>query len=97
MSYGMTYDQYWYGTPDMVKAYKEAFILQRRMRNEEMWLNGMYTLKALEAVIGSSFGKKKINYVSEPFNIFPKTKLEEEQKKIQERQKLIDYLNRRFK
>ena len=93
MSFGMTYEQYWQGDPRMVTAYRDAYILKRRMRNEDMWLNGMYTMKSLESVIGTAFGKQKVKYVSEPFNIFPKTKLEEEQEKARERQKLINYLN----
>jgi len=78
----------------MVKAYRESYMLQRRKENENMWLQGMYVYKALEAVIGTAFGKTKIKYVQEPFDIFPKTKLEIEQEKEAERQKLIDYLNR---
>ena len=93
MSYGMTYEQYWYGDPNMVKAFRDAFTLQRRMRNEDMWIQGMYIYKALEAVIGTAFGKNRIKYVEEPFDIFPKTDLEKEQENEKERQKLIDYLN----
>lgn len=93
MSYGMTYEQYWYGEPNMVKAFRESYTLRRRMRNEDMWLQGMYTFKALEAVIGTAFGKRQIKYPQEPFDIFPKTKLEIEQEKVAERQKLINYLN----
>lgn len=78
----------------MVKAYREAYTLRRRRDNEDMWLQGMYVYKALEAVIGTAFGKSKVKYVQEPFDIFPKTKLEIEQEKAQERQKLINFLNR---
>lgn len=78
----------------MAKAYREAYTLRRRKENEDMWLQGMYFCKALESAIGTAFGKNKIKYVQEPFDIFPKTKLEIEQEKVKERQKLIDYLNR---
>lgn len=77
----------------MVKAYRESYTLQRRVRNEEMWLQGIYFCKALESVIGTAFGNKKIKYVQEPFNIYPKTKIEIEQEKLEQRQKLINYLN----
>lgn len=78
----------------MVKAYREAYTLQRRKENENMWLQGMYVYKALEAVIGTAFGKNRIKYVQEPFDLFPKTKIEIEQEKEAERQKLINFLNR---
>lgn len=77
----------------MVKAYREAYMLQRRKENENMWLQGLYVCKALESVIGTAFGKQRIKYVKEPFDLFPKTKIELEQEKEAERQKLIRYLN----
>ena len=90
---GMTYDQFWYGDPNMAKAYREAFTLKRKMDNESMWLQGIYVFHALQAVIGSAFGKSRVKYVEEPFDIFPKTKMEIAQEKAKKRQKLIDYLN----
>jgi hypothetical protein len=97
MAYGMSYEQYWYGEPNMVKAYREAYMLRRRKENEDMWLQGMYFCKALESVIGTAFGKQRIKYVKEPFDLFPKTKIELEQEKEAERQKLINFLNRLVK
>lgn len=93
MSYGMTYEQYWLGTPMMAKAYREAYMLKRRVQNENMWLQGLYIHNAVEAVVGTALGKQKLKYVPQPFDIFPKTKLEEEQEKERERQRLIAYLN----
>jgi hypothetical protein len=94
MSYGMTYEQFWYGDPNMTIAYREAYTLQRRKENEDMWLQGMYIYSALQAVIGTAFGKRQIKYEQKPFDLFPKTKLEVEQEKAQERQKLINFLNK---
>ena len=94
MLYGMTYDQFWFGDPWMAKAYKEKHLLERKQKNEEMWVNGAYQLSALSVALNNAFNKKKIEYIKEPFNIFPKTEAEIEAEKREERQKLIDWLSR---
>lgn len=77
----------------MAEAYREAHILRRRMINEELWLTGMYNQSAFGSVVGSAFGKRKIDYVEKPFDIFPKTKLEKQEEKRKEKMKLIAILN----
>lgn len=91
--YGMTWEQYWFGDPWIAEAYREAHILRRRMINEELWLNGMYNQSAFGAVVGSAFGKRKIDYVDKPFDIFPKTRLEKKEEERKEKAKLIAILN----
>ena len=90
----MTYEQFWFGDPWIAKAYKEKHLLERRQRNEEMWVNGAYQLSALSVALNNAFNKHKIEYLKEPFNIFPKTEAEKEAEKRSERQKLIEWLNR---
>ena len=94
MLYGMTYDQFWYGDSWMAATFREYHILKRKQKNEELWVNGMYQLNALTVALNNAFSNKKIKYPEKPFDIFGKTELEKEQEKIQERQKLIDWLNR---
>ena len=94
MLYGMTYEQFWFGDPWMAKAYKEKHLLERRQKNEEMWVNGAYQLSALSVALNNAFNKHKINYIKEPFNLFPKTEAEKEIEKREERQKLIEWLNK---
>ena len=94
MLYGMTYDEFWHGDPWMAKAYKEKHLLERKQKNEEMWVNGMYQLSALSVALNNAFNKSKIKYVEKPFDIFPKTEIEKEEEKRNERQKLIDFLSR---
>lgn len=94
MLYGMTYEQFWNGDPWMAKAYKEKHNLERRQRNEEMWVNGMYQLSALGVALHNAFDKNKIQYLNKPFDIFPKSEAEKEAEKREERQKLIDWLSR---
>ena len=94
MLYGMTYEQFWFGDPWMAKAYKEKHLLERKQKNEEMWVNGAYQLSALNVALHNAFDKHKIDYIKEPFNIFPKSEAEKENDKQQERKKLIDWLSR---
>ena len=92
MSYGMTYEQFWFGDPWMAKAYKEANDLKRKQKNEEMWVNGMYQLSALNVALHNAFDKNKIEYLKEPFDIFPKSEAEKEEEAEKERQKIVEKL-----
>lgn len=90
----MTYEQYWFGDPYMVIAYREKHKMERKQRNEEMWVNGIYQLNALTVALNNAFSKHTIKYLDKPLEIFGKTKLEKEQEKVKERQKLIDFLSK---
>ena len=46
----MTYEQFWQGDVDLVKAYREAQELRDERRNQELWIQGMYIYEALCAV-----------------------------------------------
>lgn len=91
--YGMTYEQYWYGDPWMTRAYAQAFLLKRKLANENAWIQGSYFANALSAVLGTAFGKKRINYLNKPFDLFPKTESERKAEIREERKKLIAWLN----
>lgn len=78
----------------MTRAYAQAYLLKRRVNNEEMWLQGVYICHALQSVIGTAFGKQKIKYIEKPLEIYGKTDTEKEQEARAERQKLINYLNK---
>ena len=77
----------------MARAYKEKHLLERKQKNEEMWVNGAYQLAALNVALHNAFDKHSIDYIKEPFNIFPKSEAEREHEKQQERQKVIDWLS----
>ena len=47
MSIGMSYDEFWNGDVSKVKAYRKAYELQEKRRNQELWLQGMYFYEAL--------------------------------------------------
>lgn len=72
MAIGMTYEQYWYGDPLMVRAFCKADKLRRERADEEAWEHGLYVLSALNATVGNMFkkqGQTPFEYPSEPFSL----------------------------
>lgn len=90
----MTYEQYWYGDPWMVVAYKEAYLMKRKVDNENMWIQGAYIANAVSTAIQNTFGKKHVDYLKQPLELFPKTKAEKAEEIRSTKRKLIDYLNK---
>lgn len=91
MAIGMTYEQYWYGDPLMVRAFYKANKLRREREDEISWTNGLYVLNALNATVGNMFrksGQEPAEYPKEPFTVSkrkeknPKTETESEQEAI---------------
>ena len=60
MSYGMTYDEYWYGEPYRARFYRDSYLIKIRQKDEELWMQGMYIYEALCKVspILHAFSKK---------------------------------------
>lgn len=73
MAIGMSYDDFWHGDPCMVTAYREAQEIRNEMRNQELWLQGAYIYKVLEAYapILPAFPKKgaRVGEYCEPIKI----------------------------
>jgi hypothetical protein len=68
MSIGMSYDDFWNGDVSMVKAYRKAYELQEKRRNQELWLQGMYFYEALcDASPLFRFTMKKGTIKPEPY------------------------------
>jgi len=93
IAYGMTYEQYWYGDPWMARAYAQAYLVRRKIENENMWIQGAYIANAVTISIANTFGKKKVEYLKKPLDIFPKTEAEINNEIREERRKLITLLN----
>ena len=92
LMYGMTYDQYWFGDPWQMRAYKESYMLRNKRENEMAWVQGIYFTNALGVVISNAFSKKGTppkKYLSEPLDIFPKTEAEEKAAEEEKQRKLI--------
>ena len=94
MAYGMTWEQFWFGDPWMARAYAQSYLLKRKIRNEEMWINGIYIANAFQTVLGNAFGKRQLKYMEKPLDIYGKTEAEKKREVRNERQKLINWLNK---
>lgn len=71
MALGMTYNQYWYGDPLMVRAFYKADRIRQERKDSEAWLNGLYVLRALEATVGNVFrkeGTQPAEYPERPYS-----------------------------
>ena len=90
----MTYEQFWYKEPKLVRAYRKADEIRRRRMNEEQWLAGMYTADALSATVGNMFSKgNKHKYPSEPR---PITRSEIESRKEREQREKVEKIKATF-
>lgn len=62
---------FWHLTPKKLKAFRKAYKIQREIEDEKAYMNGIYTLKALEVAL-SSFGaglsgkQSKATYFDKP-------------------------------
>lgn len=72
MSYGMSYDEFWYGEPYRAKFYLDSHKLKVKQKDEEMWIQGMYIYEALCKVSPvlhafSKKGTKPLPYAEKPY------------------------------
>ena len=98
LSIGMTPEQYWDGDPSLPKYYRKAYELQRKRKNEDLWLQGMYIYEALCDVspIMNAFAKKGTKpypYTDRPYSITRDDREEERKLKEQrDREKAKQYM-----
>ena len=88
---GMTYDQFWDGSPSLVIAYRDAYKLQRERENEMAWLQGLYIHDAFSAALANAFSKrgaKKRTYIEKPIDIFPLTEREKKRREAEQNEKM---------
>ena len=94
----MTPEQYWDGDPSLPKYYRKAYELQRRRKNEYLWLQGMYIYEALCDVspLMNAFAKKGTKahpYADHPYSITQEERKEEKQRQEQrDREKAKQYM-----
>ena len=92
MSIGMSYDEFWNQDVSRVKAYRKAYELREKRRNQELWLQGMYVYEALcDASPLFRFTMKKGSiqpepYVKEPYPITTAEVREREERKAREKE-----------
>jgi len=98
MSIRLPYETFWSLSPYEFEVIFDGYVDDQKRRNRMNWINGFYTLSALQSVIGTMFGRKggePIKYMKEPVQIYEEQskakELTEEEKKA-EQQKLLLYL-----
>lgn len=72
MSYGMSYDEFWYDSPYRAKFYLDSHKIKVKQKDEEMWIQGMYIYEALCKVSPilhafSKKGTKPLPYSEKPY------------------------------
>lgn len=97
MAMGMTYDEFWFGSPMKVKYYYRAEQIKAQKQSELQWLQGLYFYDALNAALSnfsSGLAGKigKAEYRKEPIRVTPKTKDELEAERKRKMQAYIDSL-----
>lgn len=103
LAIGVDYNLFWSLNPKRLKPFLEANKLKLKQQNEFMWLQGMYIFDAVSVAIYNNFkdkGKKSMEYLQEPLEIFKPTPEEMEARAERERQKVIAFFNnleRQFK
>ena len=92
MSIGMSYDEFWNQDVCMVKAYRKAYELREKRRNQELWLQGCYIYEALcDASPLFRFTMKKgiikpEPYLKEPYPITAADVRERQEREAREKQ-----------
>ena len=95
MSYGMTYDEFWYKSPYRAKFYLEAYKRKVKQQDEYMWVQGMYIYEALCKVSPvlhafSKKGTKPLPYSEKPYlRDDENLESEEEKKRKEENERLL--------
>lgn len=88
LGYGMSYSEFWDEEPELAIAYRENYINSLKRRNEEMWLQGWYIVKALECTVGNMFskkGSKPLEYPKKPLPITEKDRKAQEEEEAREK------------
>ena len=91
MAMGMSYTEFWDEPPRLAVAYRKAWVLRKKMENEQAWLEGLYFYDALSVCLANAFAKrgaKKQTYVEKPIDIFPLTEREKKQREAEENAKM---------
>lgn len=102
----MTHDQYWNDDVWLAETYRHAHNLKVEMRNQELWLQGLYVYNAF-AVVMANFGRglsgkargKQEKYIDKPIRITPLSEAEKKQKAKEDRRRVIQHftaLQRQF-
>jgi hypothetical protein len=97
MTIGVSCDEYWHGDYTNLQHYVRAHELQNEQRNQEMWLQGLYTFRAVKAVIeafswglGGGKGKRPDGYIDRPIRLTPLSEEEKKQNELRQAKSVIN-------
>ena len=87
LAMGMTYDEFWNGTPSLVRAYRKAHDMKLHEKNYELWMQGRYIFEALRCaplLVGfPEKGYKVPSGAGYPEQPYPLTEQEAQEREIQ--------------
>ena len=92
LSTGMTWEQFWQGSPSLTVAYRKAHELQSKRVNLEQWRMGQYMVSALQVSVVNMFLKKGTAPIEYPKQPFPLNKEELEQREMERQEQLEEKL-----
>ena len=94
---GMSYNEFWYGDPTLVRDYRKAWEIRQHNEEWARWRNGMYFYDALLKVspVLRAFAKGNVEPGKYPERPYPLTEKEaKEQERQREEENFKEYLRR---
>lgn len=94
MSWGMTWDEFWYESIDRLQAYWQANQFSIERRNQELWLQGLYIRSAVASCLD-----KKFKYPEKPQRVTEMTDAEaeaESKRKLEHMRSVLNEHKRRW-
>ena len=94
MSWGMTWDEFWYESIDRLQAYWQANQFSIERRNQELWLQGLYIRSAVASCLD-----KKFKYPEKPQRVTEMTDAEaeaENKRKLEHMRAVLNEHKRRW-
>jgi hypothetical protein len=83
LSIGMTYEQYWYQDPKLIKSYVKAEEYRQMRSNQDKWLQGLYNHIALNVSLSNAFNKHAHSkYLEKPIALSKKEQEIEEEARV---------------
>jgi hypothetical protein len=99
----MSWELYWRGDPDAVRAYRRAFEMIEKREHRKIWIQGLYNYEAIGDMVPvlrpfARAGTRPEPYPSEPHpftaqEVREKREREEEQKAQEVRARLFAWMN----
>lgn len=88
ISWGMTWDEFWYESIDRLQAYWQANQFSIERRNQELWLQGLYIRSAVASCLD-----KKFKYPEKPQRVTEMTDAEADAESKRKLDRMRDVLN----